>query len=32
MNDKHTMETGVLSSQLAGNSPFIIDKDSGEIY
>lgn len=26
------LETGDFSTQLAGNSPFIIDKDSGEIH
>ncbi|MCK1069403.1 YrhB family protein [Pluralibacter gergoviae] len=26
------LETGDFSSQLAGNSPFIIDKDTGELY
>ncbi|MDY4385849.1 YrhB domain-containing protein [Pectobacterium aroidearum] len=26
------LETGKISALLAGNAPFIIDKDSGEIY
>ncbi|VXD08716.1 hypothetical protein YERSI8AC_800002 [Enterobacterales bacterium 8AC] len=26
------LETGEFSAQLAGNSPFIIDKDTGEIH
>ncbi|MCR1301866.1 MULTISPECIES: YrhB domain-containing protein [Enterobacter] len=26
------LETGEFSSQLAGNAPFIIDKDNGEIH
>ena len=26
------LETGEFSSQLAGNSPFIVDKDTGEIH
>ncbi len=26
------LETGDFSTQLIGNSPFIIDKDNGEIY
>lgn len=26
------LETGNLSAQLAGNAPFIIDKDTGEVY
>lgn len=26
------LETGEFSTQLAGNSPFIIDKDTGEIH
>lgn len=26
------LETGEFSTQLAGNSPFIIDKDNGEIH
>jgi len=29
---KAYLETGDFSSQLVGNSPFIIDKDSGEIH
>lgn len=26
------LETGEFSAQLAGNSPFIVDKDTGEIH
>ncbi|WP_072052726.1 YrhB domain-containing protein [Pantoea anthophila] len=26
------LETGEFSSQLAGNSPFLVDKDTGEIH
>lgn len=26
------LETGDFSAQLAGNAPFIVDKDTGEIY
>lgn len=26
------LETGEFSAQLAGNAPFIVDKDTGEIY
>lgn len=29
---KEYLETGLISCRLAGNSPFIIDKDSGEIF
>jgi hypothetical protein len=26
------LETGEFSAQLAGNSPFLVDKDTGEIH
>ena len=29
---KEFLETGNLSAQLAGNGPFIIDRDSGELH
>ncbi|MDG9884248.1 YrhB family protein [Pseudomonas sp. GD04058] len=29
---KEFLETGELSTQLAGNAPFLIDRQSGELY
>lgn len=29
---KEYLETGLISCRLAGNTPFIIDKDNGEIF